>query len=92
MVQIVDPTDERKPVLRQLAPRPETLQGTVGLLDISKPQGDILIARLKERLEAEAPGVTVKNYAKPTYTKPAPAALRRQMKEECDFVIEALAD
>ena len=92
MVQIVDPTDEREPVQRQLAPRPETLRGTVGLLDISKPRGDILIARLKERWEAEAPGVTVKNYAKPTFTKPAPDALRQQMKEECDFVIEALAD
>ncbi len=92
MVQIVDPTDERVPVQRQLAPRPETLQGTVGLLNISKPRGDILIARLQERLEAEAPGVTVRNYTKPTFTKPAPDALRQQMKEECDFVIEALAD
>ncbi len=92
MVQILDPTDEREPVDRQLAPRPETLQGTLGLLDISKPRGDILIERLAERLREEAPGVTIKRYTKPTFTKPAPDELRQRMKEECDFVIEALAD
>ncbi len=92
MVQVLDPTDEREPVQRQLAPRPETLEGTVGFLDISKPRGDVLIDRLVERLQEEAPGVTIKRFAKPTFTKPAPDELRQQMKEECDFVIEALAD
>lgn len=92
MVQILDPSDERTPVERELADRPETLQGTVGFLDISKPRGNVLIDRLEERLREEAPGVNITRYAKPTYTKPAPDELRRQMKEECDFVIEALAD
>jgi hypothetical protein len=34
----------------------------------------------------------VKNYRKPTPAKPAPDDVRRQMIEECDFVVEALAD
>jgi hypothetical protein len=29
---------------------------------------------------------------KPTFTKPAPADLRREIAERCDAVIEALAD
>ena len=31
-------------------------------------------------------------YAKPTFTKPAPDALRRDIRAANDFVIEALAD
>ena len=92
MVQILDPTDERRPPQRRLAPRPEALSGTIGLLDIAKPRGDVLIDRLAELITEQAPGVTVKRYRKPTFTRPAPTELLGQMKEECDFVIEALAD
>ena len=92
MVQILDPTDERQPPHRRLAARPEALSGTIGLLDISKPRGDVLIDRLAELITEQAPGVTVKRYRKPTFTKPAPTELLGRMKEECDFVIEALAD
>lgn len=92
MVQIIDPTDERVPVRRKITPRPEAISGVVALLDISKPRGNVLIDRLEERLHERLPGVTIKRYRKPTYTKPAPDALRRQIMEECDFVIEALAD
>ncbi len=92
MVQILDPTDERVPVQRQLAPRPESLQGTVAFLDISKPRGNVLIDRIVERLAEEAPEVAVKRYTKPTFTKPAPPELLAEIKEGSDFVIEALAD
>ena len=34
----------------------------------------------------------MKRYAKPTFTKPAPIDLRREIAEECGFVVEALAD
>ena len=37
-------------------------------------------------------GLTVKRYRKPTFTKPAPDELRGQIAEECQLVIEALAD
>ena len=52
----------------------------------------MLIDRLEERLAERLPGVTFKRYAKPTFTKPAPEELRRQIALEADFVIEALAD
>jgi len=92
MTQILDPTDERIPVRRSLARRTEDIAGTVGLLDINKARGDVLIARLKERLEERLPGVEIKNYRKPTPAKPAPDNVRQKMLEECDFVVEALAD
>lgn len=91
-MQIIDPTDERVPVRRRLAPRPEAITGTVALLDISKPRGDVLIEALEQRLQARLPGVTFTRYRKPTYTKPAPEELRRKIAAESDFIIEALAD
>ena len=91
-MQILDPTDERTPIRRALTPRPATLSGTVALLDISKPRGDVLMDRLAARLTEMLPHVTFKRYRKPTYTKPAPDELRRKILDEAGFVIEALAD
>ena len=54
---ILDPTDERVPVRRQLAERPATLAGTLGLLDISKARGDVLIDQLKVRLSDRLPNM-----------------------------------
>jgi hypothetical protein len=91
-MQILDPTDERKPIRRTLAARTGAVSGTIALLDIVKPRGDILIDRLQARLAERLPGVSFRRYCKPTFTKPAPDDLRRQIAEECGFVIEALAD
>lgn len=89
---VLDPTDERKPIRRQLAGRPEHLTGTIGLLDISKPRGNVLLDQIERRIHERYPALEVKRYRKPTFTKPAPEDLRRQIAEECGFVIEALAD
>jgi hypothetical protein len=92
MTTILDPTDERVPIKRQLTARPESITGTVALLDISKPRGNVLIDRLETRLAERLPGVTFRRYTKPTFTKPAPDDLRRTIAEESDFIVEALAD
>ena len=89
---ILDPTDERVPIQRQLTARPAILTNSIGLLDISKPRGNVLIDRLEALITDRLPEVTVRRYKKPTYTKPAPEALRNQILEECDFIVEALAD
>ena len=87
---VLDPTAEDIPVQRERSPRPESLAGlTVGLLNISKPRGDIFLDRLEERLDSF--GVQVERYAKPTFTKPAPVDLRREIASTCDAVIAALA-
>jgi hypothetical protein len=88
---LLDPTGERRPVERASAARLPALAGrTVALLDISKPRGDVFLDRFAELLTAR--GATVRRYAKPTFTKPAPVDLRRRIAEECDGVIEGLAD
>jgi hypothetical protein len=92
MTTILDPTDERVPVARQPVPRPPQLSGTVALLDISKPRGNVLLDRLEALLRERAPGITVRRYSKPTFAKPAPEELRRRIAAEADFVVEALAD
>ena len=92
MVQILDPTDERIPIKRSLTPRPESLHGTVALLDISKPRGDKFLDRLEELIHERAPGVETRRYMKPTVAKPAPEPIKRAILDDADFVIEALAD
>ena len=88
---LLDPTGERTAPHREPLPRPATLAGqVVGLLDISKPRGDVFLDRL-EQLLADA-GAVVRRYSKPTFTKPAPVDLRHEIATQCTLVIEALAD
>ena len=88
---LLDPTGEQEAPTRERAPRPASLDGgTIGLLDISKPRGDVFLDRLAGRLAER--GLRVERYAKPTFTKPAPADLRHEIATKCDLVIEALAD
>lgn len=88
---LLDPTSERSPSQRQRLARPATLDGlTIGLLDISKPRGDVFLDHLERRLRDR--GLGVLRFAKPTFTKPAPIDLRHEIATKCDVVIEALAD
>jgi hypothetical protein len=90
-VTLLDPTGERRSVERPRANRlPELAGRVIALLDISKPRGDVFLDQLAMGLAAR--GATVRRYAKPTFTKPAPPDLRRRIAQECDAVIEALAD
>lgn len=89
--ELLDPTNERQPAARQRVDRPASLRGlTVGLLDISKPRGDVFLDRLAEILDER--GVVVTRYRKPTYAKPAPIDLRHRIATENEAVVEALAD
>lgn len=92
MTLILDPTDERVPVKRSITKRKSNLSGRLALLDIRKPRGNVLLDRLEEILNERCPDVTISRYAKPTFTKPAPDDLRREMKSQVDLVVEALAD
>jgi len=88
---VLDPTNESRPVVRQLLERPESLEGlTVGLLDISKPRGNVFLDTIEDRLVSM--GARVLRYSKPTFTKPAPVDLRHEIATQCNVVIEALAD
>ena len=91
MRTILDPTSERTVAERTRLVRPASLDGlTVGLLDISKPRGNVFLDRIEQRLIEI--GATAKRYRKPTFTKPAPVDLRHEIATDCHVVIEALAD
>ena len=88
---LLDPTSEVEPSSRSLVARKASLEGlTVGLLDISKPRGNVFLDRLEEHLGRR--GAAVLRYVKPTFTKLAPVDLRHEIASQCDAVIEALAD
>ena len=90
-LEILDPTAEREPGGRPLAPRLTPGEGArIALLDIRKPRGDVFLDELERLLAAR--GHTIERTAKPTFTKPAPADVRREIAARCDAVIEALAD
>ncbi len=91
MSVLLDPTSERAPADRARVERPDSLSGKrVALLDISKPRGDVFLDQLEARLQEH--GCEVERFAKPTFTKPAPADLRHEISQRCEAVIEALAD
>ena len=91
MTVLLDPTSERSPTARPRLARPDGLEGkTVGLLDISKPRGDVFLDRIHELLTER--GIEVKRYMKPTVSRPAPLPLAQQIGTEVNLVIEGLAD
>ena len=88
---VLDPTGEQTPAIIEPVPRSPSLEGrTVGLLDISKPRGDVFLDTVESRLVAL--GAKVERYRKPTFAKPAPVDLRHEISQQCEVVIEALAD
>jgi hypothetical protein len=88
-IEILDPTPEREAAGRPLAAAMEP-GARIALVDIRKPRGDVFLDEL-ERLIAER-GHPVERTMKPTFTKPAPPDVRREIAARCDAVIEALAD
>ena len=88
-LEVLDPTAERDAVEKPLAPRDRT-PSKIALLDIRKPRGDVFLDELERLLREQ--GIDVVRTAKPTFTKPAPQDLRREIARDCEAVIEALAD
>ena len=88
---LLDPPAEQAPAQRSRLARPASLEGkVVGLLDISKPRGNVFLDRIEEQLAAM--GIEVKRYNKPTFTRVAPTELKQQMAAEVDLLVEGLAD
>ena len=90
--EYLDPTDPVA-IPRTTAPRPRSLDGkVVTLLDIAKAKGDHLLDRLEELLRERANPREIIRMRKPTFARPAPDALREQIRSSTDVVIEGLAD
>src|SRR5260370_23379877 len=83
---IIDPTDERVPIRRTLAPRSDAIVGRVALLDIAKPRGNVLIDRLAEHPQDPFPGIRCKPFPKPTLTNPTPYRLPPRIALHTDYI------
>ena len=89
---VLDPTAELTPLRRQLSARASPLRGPIGLVDISKPRGDVFLDELETLLRRRLPSEAILRLRKPTFTKPAPRSLRDEIAQRCRVVIQALAD
>jgi len=91
-MELIDPTSELAPETRQPLPRlvASNTDVTIGLLDISKPKGDVFLNRVEDLLQQR--GIKTSRFKKPTFTRVAPDALRQEIAQSCDAVVEALAD
>lgn len=89
----LDPTDKVERTQKAFAPRLDTLSGTtIGLLDISKSKGAFFLDRVEEVLRQQYGVKEVLRRMKPTVARPAPEAIRAELREKCDAIIEALSD
>lgn len=93
-ITLINPFNESQCEPRQPAPKLDTLAGkTIGLLDISKPGGNLFLDHLESLLKNRFAVKEVVRITKPTFTKPAPDAVIEHLRQACcDGVIEALAD
>lgn len=93
-ITLVNPLDETSRVFGKPAPRLDSLKDkTVGLLDISKPGGNIFLDHLEQLLKERHGVAQVVRAMKPTFTRPAPdAVIDKLLEARVDAVIEALAD
>lgn len=88
---LLDPTAELGSAMREPLASPHSLAGlTIGLLDISKAKGDVFLDRIDSHFTER--GLKTRRYTKPTFTRPAPVELLQQIAQECDVVVEGLAD
>lgn len=92
MTEYLDPTDSVA-VPRTTARRPASLDGKiVTLLDISKAKGNHLLDRIEALLRERARPQAILRKRKPTFARPAPDDLRREIVGSTDVLVEALAD
>ena len=93
MARLYDPTASTRPSATPLAARVADLNDKViGMLDISKPKGNVFLDRLTERIQERYRPREIIRRVKPTFTRPAPEEIRKELEQQCDVVIEALAD
>ena len=71
-MRVLSPLGTAVDNVRTLSRRRPRLDGLrIGVLDNSKPNADVLLARVAELLAARAGGVTIRSWTKPGSSRPA---------------------
>jgi hypothetical protein len=91
-MRVYDPTAPSSVRGMRLAPRPETLRGTVaGILDNGKANAGLLMAAVVEELKTRH-GVRAVVVRKKPVAGPAAPQVIADLKAQCDFVLVGSAD
>src|SRR6185312_1041409 len=86
-VEVYDPRGKRQSAPFKAAPIPKKMELRVGVLDNTKEQADVLLARAAELLQPDRMLATFAR--KPSFSRPAPPEVLEQHKM-CDVVITGL--
>lgn len=92
-LEVLDPTTAPIPVSAVIAPRPETLNGTViGLLANGKLNSEPLLEYVQEILADRFEFKAVVTRNKGNASRPCPTNIMEEMASQCDLVITASGD
>ena len=92
-IVVLDPTAKPRELHHAMAPRLPDLRGrAVGFLWNSKPNGDILFARLEELLRQKFEITNSVHRSKPTASIPAKEQDIDDLAASCDAVVVGLGD
>ncbi|HET7339888.1 MAG TPA: hypothetical protein VFL90_00375 [Methylomirabilota bacterium] len=90
-MKVLSPLGATSDAVRPLARRRRSLAGLrIGVLDNSKPNADVLLGRVAERLAERAPGATIRRWQKPGASHPA--AMIEEIVAGADVLLTASAD
>ena len=90
-MRVLSPFGATTGLVRTLARRPSSLAGLrIGVLDNSKPNADVLLGRVAERLAERAAGATIHRWQKPGAS--IPAAMLDAVVAGADVLLTASAD
>ena len=92
-IVVLDPTAKPRELRHAMAPRLPDLRGrAIGFLWNSKPNGDILFARLEELLRQKYEITDIMHRRKPTVSVPAAKQVIDELAASCHAVVVGLAD
>jgi hypothetical protein len=86
-IEVYDPRGKRQSAGFEAAPIPKKVELRLGVLDNTKEQADVLLARAAELLQPDR--MTAVFVRKPSFSRPAPPEVLEQLKM-CDLVITGL--
>ena len=90
---ILNPTGQSQTRAGTLAPRTRSLEGaTVGLLNSTKRNSDLLLAALGQELVARYGVKELVEATKPTFSLPVPRAQLEELAAKCHFIITGVGD
>ena len=90
-MRVLSPVGATAATIKPLARRRPSLAGLrIGVLDNSKPNADVLLGRVAERLAEDAPGASIRRWQKPGASHPA--AMLDEIAAGADVLLTGSAD